>query len=62
MESIKDCFVTGKWEQGEDAEELIKLDDLSESEEELYGDYEDYETGEKFVAEPKSEKSKEKSI
>ncbi|XP_014279016.1 ribosome biogenesis protein BMS1 homolog [Halyomorpha halys] len=58
IESIKDCFVTGKWEHGEDAEELLKLDELSESEEEIYGDYEDYETGEKFVAQPKAEKKK----
>ncbi|CAH1392434.1 unnamed protein product [Nezara viridula] len=58
IESIRDCFVTGKWEHGEDAEELLKLDDLSESEEEIYGDYEDYETGEKFVAQPKANKKK----
>ncbi|KAL0128358.1 hypothetical protein PUN28_003563 [Cardiocondyla obscurior] len=35
-------FVTGKWKESEDAEELLKLDD-----EELYGDFEDLETGEK---------------
>lgn len=50
VESIKDCFVTGKWGPDEDAEELLKLDDLSESEGELYGDFEDFETGEKFVS------------
>ena len=26
-ELIKDCFVTGKWEEGEDAEALLKEDD-----------------------------------
>ncbi|XP_062298363.1 ribosome biogenesis protein BMS1 homolog isoform X2 [Scomber scombrus] len=40
MNSIKDCFVTGKWEEGEDAATLLKED------EELYGDFEDLETGE----------------
>ena len=39
---IKDCFVTGQWAKGKDAEELLKLDD----EEEVYGDFEDLETGE----------------
>jgi len=38
---IKDCFVTGQWAKGQDAEELIKLDD----EDEVYGDFEDLETG-----------------
>ena len=39
---IKDCFVTGQWAKGRDAEELLKLD----NEEEVYGDFEDLETGE----------------
>ena len=39
-------FVTGKWKESEDAEELLKLDDLNEDE--VYGDFEDLETGEKF--------------
>ena len=39
---IKDCFVTGQWAKGKDAEELLKLD----AEEEVYGDFEDLETGE----------------
>ncbi|XP_020289704.1 ribosome biogenesis protein BMS1 homolog [Pseudomyrmex gracilis] len=39
-------FVTGKWKESEDAEELLKLDD-----EELYGDFEDLETGETHKAE-----------
>ena len=40
-ERIKDCFVTGQWAKGRDAEELLNLDD----EEEVYGDFEDLETG-----------------
>lgn len=44
---IKNCFVTGKWKPSEDAEELLKLDDLSDAESELYGDFVDLETGEK---------------
>ena len=43
---IKDCFVTGKWKQSEDAEELLKLDDEDDS---VYGDFEDLETGEKHT-------------
>uniref|UniRef100_A0A672S036 Bms1-type G domain-containing protein n=1 Tax=Sinocyclocheilus grahami TaxID=75366 RepID=A0A672S036_SINGR len=37
--SIRDCFVTGKWEEDKDAATLLKEDD------ELYGDFEDMETG-----------------
>lgn len=44
---IKDCFVTGKWRESEDAQELLRLDDLSDDDSEIYGDFEDYETGEK---------------
>ncbi|KAF7648950.1 hypothetical protein LDENG_00149650, partial [Lucifuga dentata] len=40
MNSVRDCFVTGKWEEGQDAATLLKED------EELYGDFEDLETGE----------------
>ncbi|EOB04135.1 Ribosome biogenesis protein BMS1-like protein, partial [Anas platyrhynchos] len=39
MSSIKDCFVTGKWEDDKDAAKLLEED------EELYGDFEDLETG-----------------
>ncbi|XP_058043858.1 ribosome biogenesis protein BMS1 homolog [Ahaetulla prasina] len=39
MDSIRDCFVTGKWEADKDAERLLKED------EEIYGDFEDLETG-----------------
>ena len=41
-DSIRDCFVTGKWKEDEDAEELLALDDLEEDSE---GDFEDLETG-----------------
>ncbi|XP_028287670.1 LOW QUALITY PROTEIN: ribosome biogenesis protein BMS1 homolog [Parambassis ranga] len=40
LNSIRDCFVTGKWEDGQDAATLLKED------EEMYGDFEDLETGE----------------
>ncbi|XP_074519969.1 ribosome biogenesis protein BMS1 homolog isoform X2 [Halichoeres trimaculatus] len=39
LNSIKDCFVTGEWEKSQDAATLLKED------EELYGDFEDLETG-----------------
>nr|XP_056705611.1 ribosome biogenesis protein BMS1 homolog [Euleptes europaea] len=39
MDSIRDCFVTGNWETDKDAATLLKDD------EELYGDFEDLETG-----------------
>lgn len=39
MDTIRDCFVTGKWEADKDAAKLLKED------EELYGDFEDLETG-----------------
>ncbi|XP_055948782.1 ribosome biogenesis protein BMS1 homolog [Argiope bruennichi] len=39
LQMIKDCFVTGKWDENEDAEHLLNDDD------ELYGDFEDLETG-----------------
>ncbi|KAI5749614.1 hypothetical protein M8J76_008765 [Diaphorina citri] len=45
-DSIRDCFVTGKWKASEDASELLRLDDMDDDEE-LFGDFEDLETGEK---------------
>ncbi|KAF7382877.1 hypothetical protein HZH66_013279 [Vespula vulgaris] len=45
---LLNCFVTGKWKESEDAEELLKLDDMDEDE--VYGDFEDLETGEKHKA------------
>ncbi|XP_033193694.1 ribosome biogenesis protein BMS1 homolog isoform X2 [Bombus vancouverensis nearcticus] len=50
-------FVTGKWKESEDAEELLKLDDVND--EELYGDFEDMETGEKHEAESRKESIKD---
>ncbi|XP_011616339.2 ribosome biogenesis protein BMS1 homolog isoform X1 [Takifugu rubripes] len=41
--SIRDCFITGKWDATQDAATLLKQDD------ELYGDFEDLETGEVHV-------------
>ncbi|XP_049541322.1 ribosome biogenesis protein BMS1 homolog [Anopheles darlingi] len=49
-ELIKNCFVTGKWKASEDAEELLQLDDMSDGDSEVYGDFEDLETGEKHQA------------
>ncbi|XP_043285271.1 ribosome biogenesis protein BMS1 homolog [Venturia canescens] len=45
---VVDRFVTGKWKESEDAEELLKLDDLKD--EDVYGDFEDLETGERHEA------------
>ncbi|XP_045051967.2 ribosome biogenesis protein BMS1 homolog isoform X3 [Desmodus rotundus] len=39
MNSIRDCFVTGKWEEDKDAAKILAED------EELYGDFEDLERG-----------------
>ncbi|XP_023301151.2 ribosome biogenesis protein BMS1 homolog [Lucilia cuprina] len=50
---IKNCFVTGKWKASEDAENLLRLDDMSDAESEVYGDFEDLETGEKQSGKPK---------
>lgn len=48
-------FVTGKRSVDEDASELLKLDDASDGDDEMYGDFEDLETGEKHVAEDSKE-------
>lgn len=50
-EKLRNCFVTGKWKASEDAEELLKLDDMSDNESEVFGDFEDLETGEVHKAE-----------
>eukprot|EP00794_Sanderia_malayensis_P010984 gene10984-12147_t len=42
FESIKDCFVTGKWSADEDAETLLANDE----DDDMFGDFEDLETGE----------------
>ncbi|XP_035408465.1 ribosome biogenesis protein BMS1 homolog isoform X1 [Cygnus atratus] len=49
MSSIKDCFVTGKWEDDKDAAKLLEED------EELYGDFEDLETGVVHKGKPTAE-------
>lgn len=56
---MKNCFVTGKWKSTEDAEKLLELDDMSDADSEVFGDFEDLETGEKF--EGKKNKSGEKT-
>ncbi|XP_035408549.1 ribosome biogenesis protein BMS1 homolog isoform X2 [Cygnus atratus] len=48
MSSIKDCFVTGKWEDDKDAAKLLEED-------ELYGDFEDLETGVVHKGKPTAE-------
>lgn len=50
---IANCFVTGKWNENEDAQELLKLDSAGvhiDDDSEVFGDFEDLETGEKHVA------------
>ncbi|EDV52006.1 ribosome biogenesis protein BMS1 homolog [Drosophila erecta] len=54
-ELIKNCFVTGKWKASEDAENLLKMDDMSDAESEVYGDFEDLETGEQHSGKPNTE-------
>uniref|UniRef100_A0A8C9WLF3 BMS1 ribosome biogenesis factor n=1 Tax=Scleropages formosus TaxID=113540 RepID=A0A8C9WLF3_SCLFO len=57
LNSIRDCFVTGKWEESKDAATLLKED------EELYGDFEDLETGEVHHGKPaKEEDSEEEEV
>ncbi|KAL6035837.1 hypothetical protein STEG23_034821, partial [Scotinomys teguina] len=46
MNSIRDCFVTGKWEDEKDAAKILAED------EELYGDFEDLETGDVHKGKP----------
>ncbi|XP_063534802.1 ribosome biogenesis protein BMS1 homolog [Cydia strobilella] len=50
-------FVTGKRSADEDASELLKLDDASDGDdEEMFGDFEDLETGQKHAATENEEK------
>ncbi|XP_072932447.1 ribosome biogenesis protein BMS1 homolog [Epargyreus clarus] len=52
-------FVTGKRSADEDASELLKLDDASDGDdEELFGDFEDLETGEKHVSQEENDTAK----
>ncbi|XP_060710010.1 ribosome biogenesis protein BMS1 homolog [Hemiscyllium ocellatum] len=46
MNSIRDCFVTGKWETEKDASTLLDEDDS------VYGAFEDLETGEVHTGQP----------
>ncbi|KAJ8925423.1 hypothetical protein NQ315_009255 [Exocentrus adspersus] len=60
---VANCFVTGKWKESEDAAELLKLDDandLSDVDSEIFGDFEDLETGQKFNS-TKSNSSKDQT-
>ncbi|CAH1101523.1 unnamed protein product [Psylliodes chrysocephalus] len=60
---IINCFVTGKWKDSEDAGELLKLDDaedLSDANSEIFGDFEDLETGEKHSSQSKTKPEKRK--
>ncbi|XP_034481743.1 ribosome biogenesis protein BMS1 homolog [Drosophila innubila] len=59
---IKNCFVTGKWKASEDAENLLKLDDMSDADSEVYGDFEDLETGEQHSGKPKEEQQEEETV
>lgn len=51
---VKDCFVTGDWKD-RDAQTLLKMDDEGN----LYGDFEDLETGAKFSAETDEKQKQE---
>ena len=53
--SIKDCFVTGEWKESENAQTLLKMDD----DDDLYGDFEDLESGKKFTADSTEVKNDE---
>ena len=70
FESIRDCFVTGKWSASQDAAHLLEQDAAADDDdddvfgggggggdddEELYGDFEDFETGQKVTGADKSD-------
>lgn len=53
FETIRDCFVTGKWDKNSDAAHLLAGDDEVDEndfddDDEMFGDFEDMETGENF--------------
>ena len=54
FESLRNRFVTGDWEAGNERGEL-RPEEGSDSDSELYGDFEDLETGEKFEGEGKDD-------
>lgn len=43
-DSIRNYFVTGKWRSNEDANELLRMDNLNDDDE-MFGDFEDLEAG-----------------
>lgn len=54
--------MTGKWKSSEDADELLRLDDMSDADDDdMFGDYEDLETGKKHTAKGKPNKNNVKS-
>ncbi|CAG5102676.1 Similar to BMS1: Ribosome biogenesis protein BMS1 homolog (Homo sapiens) [Cotesia congregata] len=57
------AFLIQGWQESEDANELLKLDNLKEDgeEEEVFGDFEDLETGEKFDAKTDNPAPKERT-
>lgn len=59
---IVNRFVTGKWKSSEDAEQLLALDDMSDGDSEVYGDFEDLETGKKFKGKDKDNEEEENEI
>lgn len=58
---LNNRFVTGKWKSSEDAEKLLALDDMSDNDSEVYGDFEDLETGEKFAGKEADDSDGEES-
>ncbi|XP_077594861.1 ribosome biogenesis protein BMS1 homolog [Stigmatopora nigra] len=55
LNSIRDCFVTGKWEDSQDAATLLKEND------EMFGDFEDLETGKVHRGESETQNTTENS-
>lgn len=65
FDSIKDCFVTGQWDKSQDAETRLREDEElgagGDDDEELLGDFEDYETGEVHRAGDKQNEADEEN-
>ncbi|XP_054168534.1 ribosome biogenesis protein BMS1 homolog [Oppia nitens] len=65
FDTIKDCFVTGKWADNEDAAKLLAIDTdqtiEEKSDDEVFGDFEDLETGEKFFGNVEENNEKDKN-
>ena len=49
-DSIRDCFITGKWEKSKDAKFLLNEDQKlgDDEDEDMFGDFEDFESGQVF--------------